>query len=250
MPNAPAARRLGENDNLLRDGFLQIFRTIQKVNQSYKAGLRWFLLALVFAEAAINTFTTLAVVFLTDQLKFSATQNGMFFLITLMGVFPGGFLIGNNVTSSTNPKTSWILSQIAIFIVGAVGVLVLQEDGPFAVALVWGFFVGLCFGWFYPAENLFFSMCLPKGQEAELSGFYVYCTQILGWLPPLVFSILVQNDVAQNYGIIVVCCFFLPSLAILSIMTGTWIAANNGNVSAQGDDQLQKTADVNEGEGD
>ena len=34
---------------------------------------------------------------------------------------------------------------------------------------------------------------MPKGQEAELAGFYLYCTQILGWLPPLVFTLFNEN---------------------------------------------------------
>lgn len=35
---------------------------------------------------------------------------------------------------------------------------------------------------------------MPKGQEAELAGFYLYCTQILGWLPPLVFTIFNESE--------------------------------------------------------
>lgn len=34
---------------------------------------------------------------------------------------------------------------------------------------------------------------MPKGQEAELAGFYLYCSQILAWLPPLVFTIFNEN---------------------------------------------------------
>mmetsp|Transcript_25344 Transcript_25344/g.44488 ORF Transcript_25344/g.44488 Transcript_25344/m.44488 type:complete len:109 (+) Transcript_25344:1627-1953(+) len=64
-------------------------------------------------------------------------------------------------------------------------------------------------------------MCLPKGQEAELAGFFVYCTQILGWLPPLLFSFLVQADVSQKYGVIVSAFGFVAAILLLSC-TGSW----------------------------
>mmetsp|Transcript_9737 Transcript_9737/g.17775 ORF Transcript_9737/g.17775 Transcript_9737/m.17775 type:complete len:136 (+) Transcript_9737:754-1161(+) len=67
----------------------------------------------------------------------------------------------------------------------------------------------------------FFSMCLPKGQEAELAGFFVYCTQILSWLPPLLFTILVENDISQKYGVIATSFGFLVGAVLLSC-TGSW----------------------------
>lgn len=64
-------------------------------------------------------------------------------------------------------------------------------------------------------------MVLPRGQEAELAGFFVYCTQILGWLPPLLFSILVENDVDYKYGVIVTSFGFVVSISLLSC-TASW----------------------------
>jgi hypothetical protein len=59
-------------------------------------------------------------------------------------------------------------------------------------------------------------MCLPKGQDSELSGFFVYCTQILGWLPPLIFSGLVQAGVSQSIGVMAVACFGIAAVIIIS----------------------------------
>ena len=64
-------------------------------------------------------------------------------------------------------------------------------------------------------------MIVPHGLEAELSGFYVYCTQIIGWLPPLVFSILVEANVDQGYGVIAISGFALIAVALLS-MAASW----------------------------
>lgn len=72
--------------------------------------------------------------------------------------------------------------------------------------------------WFYPTENLFFSLCLPPGQEAELTGFFVYCTQILVWLPPLLFSILIEAGVSQQVGLISLVVFFIIAFGFLSLV--------------------------------
>ena len=74
------------------------------------------------------------------------------------------------------------------------------------------------YSWFYSSQNLIFSMILPKGQEAELSGFFVYMTQILVWLPPLVFSLLIEGDVSQRWGVLVVAGFTFLALICLLIM--------------------------------
>ena len=61
-------------------------------------------------------------------------------------------------------------------------------------------------------------MILPKGQEAELSGFFVYMTQILVWLPPMVFALLIQAGVSQRWGVLVVCIFAFIALVMLLFM--------------------------------
>lgn len=61
-------------------------------------------------------------------------------------------------------------------------------------------------------------MLLPRGQEAELSGFYVYCTQILGWLPPLIFSVMVESNIDQKFGILAVQSFFGVAIVLLSMI--------------------------------
>jgi hypothetical protein len=43
----------------------------------------------------------------------------------------------------------------------------------------------------------------------------VYCTQILAWLPPLIFSLLVQADVSQTYAVLAVIGFFLVAVVML-----------------------------------
>jgi MFS-type transporter involved in bile tolerance (Atg22 family) len=214
-----AVNELPEGRSVLTEGFRQNWKTAKTINQNFKKGLRWFFYTLVFAEAAAQAVTTVSIIYLNDILKLDSTQVGIFFLVTLLSIIPGTKL-ALWVTRKSNPHTSWKLSMLFVYVVIAIGVLVL-EYVPQNYCYIWGAFVGIALGWFYPTENLFFSMCVPTGQEAELSGFYVYCTQILSWLPPLVFTLCIESGVQQKYAAIVVDCFFLVAFGLLCF-TASW----------------------------
>ncbi|KAG7340010.1 vacuole effluxer Atg22 like protein [Nitzschia inconspicua] len=221
LPPRPARHVLKDGQWILTAGFTQNWNTAKAIWSQYRKGLKWFLLALIFAEASAAAITNIAIIYLTDVVGLSITQVGIFFLVALLGTIPGAKM-GSIITHKTNPNTSWKLSQICLLIALIIGALALDDmKGPKELCYLWGISVGILLGWFYPTENLFFSMCLPRGQEAELAGFFVYCTQILGWLPPLVFTVLVQSNVDQKYGVISTSFGFLVSVFFLSC-TGSW----------------------------
>ncbi len=62
-------------------------------------------------------------------------------------------------------------------------------------------------------------MIIPEGQESELAGFFLYCTQILSWLPPLLFTFMNEADINLSWGGVhlnayllagLICFLFLP----------------------------------------
>jgi MFS-type transporter involved in bile tolerance (Atg22 family) len=217
MEEVPARHVLKEGKSLLTEGFVQVARTVRDINRSHKKGTRWFFLAVTCAEAGANAFTVVAVVFLAEELEFSSLEIGIFFIVSLVFSIPGSML-GTYVTMKLDPKRSWCLVMVLLFLWSSIGAVVLEflpEHLSF-LSFLWGSGIGLFLGWFYPVENLFFAMCLPKGQEAELSGFFVYCSQILGWLPPLIFSIMVEAKVGQTYGVVAVSGFLLLAAGIIS----------------------------------
>lgn len=86
-------------------------------------------------------------------------------------------------------------------------------------------------------------MCLPKGQDSELAGFFVYCTQILSWLPPLIFSVLVEAGVSQSWGVVAVACFGIGAVVVIS-MFPSWedvlkdVAGNGGVFESALEDEV------------
>jgi MFS-type transporter involved in bile tolerance (Atg22 family) len=164
FPPAPASHTLPAGHSLLTEGFLQLFRTAKMIHRDYSHGLRWFLYAVVFAEAAANAFTVVAVIYLDEHIGMSGPEIGIFFVATLVGTIPGTQL-GKYVTNRLDPNRSWQLSMVCIVIWSTLGALG-ADYLPTYLAYLWGLLQGMLLGWFYPAENLFFSMCLPKGHEA------------------------------------------------------------------------------------
>eukprot|EP00536_Pseudo-nitzschia_multiseries_P012624 jgi/Psemu1/244750/estExt_Genewise1.C_4920042 len=214
MPQRSRKHVLPKGHSLTLAGFKQNFRTFKKIMTHYKRSLRWFLLSTIFGEAAASAVGSTAVVFLNGNIGLSALKIGIFFEVSLIGVVVGT-KCGSWVTKKTNPNTSLILSELGLFFTVGCAVWAVQDVRYQELTYIWGFSIGFFLGWFYPAENVFFSMCVPKNQEAELSGFFGWSSQILGWVPPLVFSIMVQAGISLAWALTVMGSIFLISIFFL-----------------------------------
>ena len=80
-------------------------------------------------------------------------------------------------------------------------------------AIGWGLGVGLC----TPLLHLVFSIIVPKGQEAELSGYFIYCTVALSWVLPLGAAILNEYSDLKWAGALFSGCI-LVGLIFISFM--------------------------------
>ena len=58
---------------------------------------------------------------------------------------------------------------------------------------------------------------MPHGKEAEVTGFFVYFSQILVWLPPMIFSFLVEMNVHQKFGVIAIGAFGLVAIVFFQM---------------------------------
>jgi len=150
-------------------------------------------------SAAVSAFTTVSIVYFNEVMKFTSTQVGICFLLILISTIPGG-LFANWLGNKTNPITSLKL-QLVVFIVAnfsAFGILSNEDKvaETYFAGVVWGFLIG----WFYPTQNVIYSRIIPAGQESQFAGFFLYCGQIMTWLPPLVFTAMNENGIKLQYG--------------------------------------------------
>lgn len=63
-----------------------------------------------------------------------------------------------------------------------------------------------------------FTMTCPSGQEAELTGFYLYSANILVWVPPLIFTFMNQNGVSMQWELFSLVFFFVIGIFFLFLM--------------------------------
>lgn len=100
------------------------------------------------------------------------------------------------------------------------GTFALEESRAY-LAYVWAFIWGILLGWFYPCENLYFSMAVPAGQEAEMTGFFLYMNNVLVWLPPFIVSLIIEAGASTRWGFLSLLIFQALALACM-MMTAPW----------------------------
>jgi len=217
LPKSKAKRSLPEGKSLWSAGFSQIFQTAKHINSNYKNSLRWYLLALIFAEAGANSFTICAVTYLNEVLKMTGTQTGIVFLIVLVCTIPGSFLC-EYVVNKTNFNISWRLNMLYFAICTTVGSFILNDENDKILTYVMGIFWGIALGWFYPNENGYFAVLVPQEQATEMAGLYNFCALIISWCPPFIFTAMNESGIPLNYGLFHLVAYFLIAIAFLWMM--------------------------------
>eukprot|EP00979_Chaetoceros_neogracilis_P018029 scaffold10550_cov271-Chaetoceros_neogracile.AAC.8 len=154
----------------------------------------------LFGTGCRQVFRTASVTYLKEVMGFGSSEIGILFFIVIIAFIPGSYL-GKWLTVVTAcPKTTMKLQLVTFILVNFAGFSFLTKPERANLAYLFGALWGVLLGWFYPTEALIFSMIVPQGQESELAGFFLYCSQILGWLPPLVFTLMNEKGIALKYG--------------------------------------------------
>lgn len=243
----PKARDLPEGQSLLTAGFIQVFQTSVRIFKHYRA-LKWFYVAVAFADAAIQSLVTIAVTFLADQLEFSSFENGIAILVMLVASVPGGVLAGWLTARFHNPIVTSIVSVVIMAVNTLVAGLVLKGPGQqmetYLLAAGWGLGTGMK----WTADRLLSSTIIPDGQDAELMGMYLFAGQVLTWVPPLIFTGMNEAGISQNIGIMMLDVFFFVS-GLAYVMMGSYrkavhVAARNKPVGIE--EQATNDAGTNE----
>lgn len=140
------------------------------------------------------------ITYTTDQLQFSSTENGIVVLLVLVGSIPGA-LIAGRFASRFDPVRSAVAASIVLILNTIAASIVLTGPGQHIEAYLFSFFWGIGTGWKWTNDRMLASVLIPPGQDAELMGTYLFASQCLTWVPPLVFTLLNEFGVDQRVGI-------------------------------------------------
>lgn len=196
----PALSKVPEDSTLLNTGFRQVFKTSRKIWKDYVA-LKWFMISLLWSpEAGAGVVQSIAVTFLTVVMRFSGLEIAKANLILIAATIPGS-IFSKWCCAKINPLNSYRAGLLAISVSVAASCTVFkdyeQRDAVYGFSAAWGF----AMGWTYPSQRVLLVSLIPKGQETEMMGLFTFAGQILGWLPPLIFTIMNENEVDQRWGL-------------------------------------------------
>jgi MFS-type transporter involved in bile tolerance (Atg22 family) len=208
---------------LLSTGFVQVRNTAKKIWKDYRA-LKWFMISLLFSpEAGAGVVLSIAVTYFTVIMEFTVQDVAKATLILMACTVPGSFF-AKTANRILNPLNSY---RFAMSMLGlSIGMGAFIFTGPERRASVYGLSAtwGVFFGWAYPSQRVLVCTLIPKGQETEMMGLFTFTGQILGWLPPLVVTLMNESDVDLKYSLLVVlffCCFAI----VLTLPMGDYKAA-------------------------
>lgn len=219
----PALSQVPEDSNLITTGFKQVGKTSRKIWKDYRA-LKWFMISLLFSpEAGAGVVLSIAVTFLVFVVKMNTLEIAQAALVLQVGNIVGSYFSAW-ICRHMTPLNSY---RLALTLLGiSMGVSAIVMDGPdrknsvYGFASAWGFFMG----WTYPSQRVLFVTLIPKGQETEMMGMFFFMGQILGWLPPLLFTIMNENGVDMRWGLGLITFFDLAAVA-LTLFMGSYEAA-------------------------
>lgn len=235
----PALSQVKAGDSIFNSGFKQIGRTTKKIFTRYHA-LRWFMLSLLFSpEAGAGVVLSVAVTYLAVTLRMVGIEVGITNLILLIFTIPGS-LFSNWLMQKKNPLITFRYGLIFLTFVIATTVGALdrpeRKNWTYLVAVFWG----IAYGWIFPAQRTLQVTLTPRGQETEIMGMFTFVTQVIGWLPALIFSIMNEKGVDMRWGVSVLAWFLLLSVLLL-FGVGDYDAAVQ-QVKEVGEQELEEMA--------
>ena len=229
FPNMKAKHKLPEGHRLFFEGFRQNYRTAKAIAKNHRP-LKWFLTTVVLAEAGITPLIPTMITIMSNVYKYKGNVVGLVFMVALCSTIPG-IIIGAILSRRYNPQVSQRVNLGILSVATLVIAIVMDRlrakgligtgDTPSYTGYLFSFTWGLLLGWFYATQQLFFTAALPPKQEAELSGFYVYCTIVLTWVPTLTSTIMLNAGIAAQWTLIPLVIFQFMAL-LTSLICPHW----------------------------
>ena len=216
MGHRPAATELPENSWLITSGFRNLYRSSVNIWNNHRS-LWLFYTSLAFSESANQALVVIATTFSVEVLNFSSFDSGIAFLVFVFFSAIGCYISPISV-KKINPIRSdqLCLSFMTCSTVFSVVFMrsIEQRNLYFIFAMLWG----LAAGWKCTIERYLVCSIIPKGQDAELMGVYLFSGQSLSWLPPLVFTAMNEAGVPISLSMLSLISFWIISLFFLQCM--------------------------------
>mmetsp|Transcript_4304 Transcript_4304/g.6152 ORF Transcript_4304/g.6152 Transcript_4304/m.6152 type:complete len:532 (-) Transcript_4304:2332-3927(-) len=229
-----------EGDSIVTTGFKKVKNTSSLIWRKYHT-LKWFMISMLWSpEAGAGVVLTIAVTYLTIYIKLDGKSIGYVNLTMLVCNIPGSYF-AKFMCDKINPLNSYRLALL-FFATVAAGTFA-HLDGPDKADWIymWAVFWGIAYGWTYPSQRVLICTLIPKGQEAEMMGLFTFTGQVLGWLIPLIFTIMNEKGVNIRWSCSII-SFFVMFAFICTLPMGTYESGLNEVQEAEDDEELNGMA--------
>lgn len=150
-------------------------------------------------------------------LEMNANEIGIVFLAVLIMGAPGSKL-GEVIGLRYDPLVSAKACVVFFILSTSLASVVLTGPNDKHLTAIFGVCWGLVLGWLHPMHSTLFITITPTAQETELMSLYLFCGQVLSWLPPLLFTNLNEAGVTMSVGLASLNIFFAFGLLCLHNM--------------------------------
>jgi len=228
-PSLSAVEENGNDDekvevasrSLFAIGFIQLWVTAKKIIRNYRS-LKWFYISVAFSDAAVSAFGVIIITYMTTDLKFTPTQNGIGLCIWLLGSVPAAYL-STFVARRTDPLKSSIV-YIVLVMLNVIMFAFCAKPGQLVKTYAILFSIGISGGWKNNMDRLVSASIIPKGQDGEMMGFFLFAGQCLSWLPLIVFTAMNEKGISIKISIITLDTYLVIAL-IAYVLIGKYPTA-------------------------
>lgn len=216
IPQKPAYNQVPDGTSLLQCGFQKIFHTCNRLRFELKE-LKWFYLSVAFNNAGSSGIATVSTTFMSHYLDMNGNEIGLVFLISLCTSLPGT-KIAQFATKKLDPLKSNILSWIFFIVITSTAALTLRGPAYKNYMYIIGVLWGILFGWIDVMHDAIIMSIIPRNQESEMMGLYLFCQNIFAWMPPLLFTILNELGARMTIGMASLNLFFTIGIFCVLMM--------------------------------
>ena len=238
IPHKPAYSQVPAGTSLLQCGFQKIFHTCNRLRFELK-GLKWFYLSIAFNNAGSSGIATISTTFMSHYLDMSGSEIGLVFLISLFTSLPGT-KIAQFVTKKTDPLKSNILSWFFFIVISFTAALTFRGPEHKNYMYIIGAFWGILYGWVSVMHDAIIMSIVPRNQESEMMGLYIFCLNVFAWMPPLLFTILNELGAHITIGFASINLFFTCGICCVLMMGKFEDVLESVNPSNQSGDATQQ----------
>lgn len=205
-----ALSQIPEHQNIFTAGFKKLGKTMIRIYRNLPA-VKWFLISTAFVGSVLGSLVSLAITYCTFFLKYGSTEIAIATMIYLLSSVPGAVALPYFVLKFGILKNMIFILFMFMTLWAIVGLVVPSEEYGnvfYLICFIWGFLAGMII----PNGRLLFLQLIPKGQESEMMGLYIFFTYGFVWAPPLVLTFMNEIGISLRYSISFVSLFILCSL--------------------------------------